>query len=287
MPAAVDSSTKRGASTAVSPAFVSARPTARTTASATSAPPTAPSTSHIPVRPPRSGRPVSRRGSRLPPSPGSAPVSLVGPTPCIRPLPRDRWRARLPDRAFDAGPRAGRQAIGGLQRAQQTAPACVAVAGRTDCAALPECAMLARGQAPPTECARPLDKKVVDVYPRSRRDRPVRRTGKGRYVTGTFGPEGGVQVLRRRIWALLALSVILLAACSDDGGGERERPATRPAEPPAATSTSGFPGTTSTRNGGPSSTSPRSRRPCRPAARSTSPPTRGRPPSSSWPTSRT
>ena len=27
-------------------------------------------------------------------------------------------------------------------------------------------------------------------------------------------------MLRRRMWALLALSVILLAACSDDGGGE-------------------------------------------------------------------
>ena len=54
-----------------------------------------------------------------PPSPGSAPVSVVGPTLLHPSLPRDRWRDRLPDRALDAGRRAGRQAIGGPERAQQ------------------------------------------------------------------------------------------------------------------------------------------------------------------------
>src|SRR5918994_4489317 len=214
MPAAVDSSTKRGASAAVSPALVSARLTARTTASATSAPPTAPSTIHNAVRRLRSSRPPFGLGSRCLPPPESSPVSVAGPTLCIRPCLASDGRTR-PGSCARSGTvaRAGRLsgASNGRNRTRSRPR-------RTDCAVRPNVPCWPAAQARRTP-ARPLHRMVVPTYPRSPQGHLVRRTGEVGASPRRSVQKEGVHVLRRRLWVFLALSVVLFAACGDDDGG--------------------------------------------------------------------
>ena len=283
MPAAVDSSTKRGASAAVSPALVSARPTARTTASATSAPPTAPSTSHNAVRRPRSGRPASGRGSRCPRRRSRRPCRWWSQRSASVPASRSMARSG-PGSCARCGTSRGQAGYRG-PRTGATGRTCVRGGSTTtDCALCPNVPCWRAAQAQRTSAPDPSTGRSSRV-PAKPKGHPVRRTGGPVRHRDVPSRRGGA-VLRRRLWVFLALSVVLLAACGDDDGGGRDDGAT--AERPAARPHRR--GLLEQLQRGALGQVGRARDPGgarRPAAPSTSRPTPDRRPSSSWPTSRT